>query len=93
MAARTSRTAPAKADALGSEVVFEFDGKEYIVPAASDWPVSALEAFEDGKIIGTVRAILGDEQWAEFKAASPKVSQLNDMFSALQTATIGSKGN
>jgi hypothetical protein len=86
-------TAPIKADALGTAVTFDYDGTEYTVPAASDWPVDALESFEDGKIIATVRAILGAAQWKTFKAASPKVSQLNEMFGALQAATIGGKGN
>jgi hypothetical protein len=89
MTTAARKSAPAKADATGSNVSFEHDGQTYSVPPASEWGVETLEAFEDGKIIATVRTLLGDEQWSKYKAKGRKVTDLVSLFEAIQAATVG----
>lgn len=61
-------------------VSFKFGGESYSVGAADGWDVEVLEAFEDGKIVTAVRALLGADQWARFKATKPTVGELNAFF-------------
>ena len=39
-------------------------------------PLAALEAFEDDRIAGFVRELLGEEQWAMFKRHKPTLNDL-----------------
>jgi hypothetical protein len=82
----------AKADALGQKITFEFDGITFDVPSANEWDLDALEAYEDGKIVALIRALLGVEGWAKFRAKKRTVEDLNALFSALQKA-MGIEGN
>lgn len=91
MATQTSKKA-AKNEAQDGEIRFEFDGEEYVIATASDWDVEVLEAFEDGNIVQTVRALLGADQWARFKSKRRTVGDLNDLFQEAQDA-LGSEGN
>jgi hypothetical protein len=78
---------PVKSEATGEPTVVEFRGKEYAVPAAEDWPVAALEAFEDGKVAATIRALFPD-QWAALKKDAPRVRDLGE-FANLIAEAIG----
>lgn len=86
-----AKSTPAKADALGNNVSFEFDGDTYVIPPASEWDLDALEAFEADKVVTCVRLILGDAQWSGFRKTHRTVGDLNRMFAALQRA--GGTGN
>ncbi|GAA4981223.1 hypothetical protein [Actinopolymorpha pittospori] len=83
---------PAKAEARGESVAFEYDGDSYVVPPPMEWDVDVLEAYEDGKVATTVRALLGASQWAKFRSKPRTVQSLNDLFVSLQTA-MGLEGN
>lgn len=65
---------------------FEFEGNTYRVAPAEEWGVEVMESLEDGKALSFVRALLGLEQWATFKATSPSMTQLNDLGAALMAA-------
>lgn len=53
-------------------------GREYRIPATSDaWPLEAAEAFEEGKVLAALRALLGAEQWSALKASGATLSDLN----------------
>ena len=88
----TARKPAAQSEAIGSVCVVEYDGETYAVPPTSDWDVEALEAFEAGRVVALVTALLGAEQWAKFKAKGRKVSELAELFKAIETATVG-RGN
>lgn len=65
---------------------FTYDEVDYTVPAADEWSLEALEAYEDGKVVTLIREILGEAQWATFKAKPRKVRDLNALFAAAQEA-------
>jgi len=85
-------TNPVKAEALNEDVTFEYEGDTYTIPSTDEWPLEVLEAFEEGRVVSLLKAILGEEQWTEFKATNPKVKHLNAFVSAIQEAT-GIAGN
>lgn len=91
MTAATSPS-PAKAEATDADVTFDYDGTTYTIPATKDWDLDVLEAYEDGKIAATVKAVLGAKQYATFRSVPRKVSDLADLFQSLQTA-VGIAGN
>lgn len=86
------RPAPAKTEAVGEAVTFDYDGLTFTVPPASEWDLDVLESYEDGKIVATLRALLGADQWSKFKATKRTVQDLNDLFEAVQEA-LGISGN
>lgn len=67
-------------DMASDTVSFEYGGNTFSVGDAEGWDVEVLEAFEDGKVVTAVRALLGPEQWATFKAGKPTVAELNGLF-------------
>lgn len=75
-----------KAEASDGSVSFPFGGTVYTVGSADEWSVVVLEAFEDGKIVTAVRALIGPEQWATFKLSNPTVTELNAFFDAAAEA-------
>lgn len=75
-----------KAEALGQSVAVEFGGDTYIVPPSSEWDIDVLEAVDDQRFTVALRALLGPEQWATFRAKHKKVSQLSDFFEAVGQA-------
>jgi hypothetical protein len=86
------KTAPIKADVANAPVEFRFEGDDYSIPHTSDWPLDVLESFEDGRIVATVRALLGDEQWKRYKSKPRKASDLAVLFGAIEEAAVG-RGN
>jgi hypothetical protein len=54
--------------------------------------VQALEAFEEGKVTTFLRAILTPDSWSTYTARNPKVSDLQGLVVAIQTAA-GLSGN
>lgn len=83
---------PTAAEALGDKIPFTFDGVDYLIDPTSEWPFDALESFEDGKIAAFLRAVLGTEQYAKFKATKPTVGRTNEFVEAFQAA-LGVQGN
>lgn len=83
---------PVKAEAIGTPVQFEYDGDTYAVAPANEWDLDVLEAFEEGRILATVRSLLGEAQWKTFRAKPRNVQALADLFEALQAA-LGISGN
>lgn len=79
-------TNPVQADALGQPLAFEFDGDTFTVSPPAEWDVDVLEAFEEGQVVRTVKGLLGAEQWAKFKAPGRTVTELGELFTAIQGA-------
>lgn len=78
---------PVKAEATGESIPFSYDGEEYVIPPSSEWSLDIIEAYEDGKVVKTVKTLLGDEQWAKFKSTPRTVADLGALFEAIQEAT------
>jgi hypothetical protein len=49
-------------------VTVSWRGTTYTLPTADDFPLDALEAEENGKTLTALRLILGDEQYATWRA-------------------------
>jgi hypothetical protein len=75
----------------GRIVTADYDGHTYTFDADTV-TIDALEDFENQRYIRALRAILGAEQWAEYKARHPKAVDLNRFVDALLTAA-GALGN
>lgn len=87
-----SRLTPVKAEAVGATIPFEFEGATYNVLTTDEWPYEALEAFEEGRIAGFLKAILGPEEHAAFKATRPKIVDVQRFVVEVQAA-LGISGN
>lgn len=77
----------AKLEAEGAAVDFEYLGESYTVPPFKKWDLDAMEAYEDGKILSCIRAVLGPDQWKVFKAGKPNMGDFDDFCGALFEAT------
>ncbi len=88
----TTKTNTAKTEALGESLSFDFDGDTYAVPPAREWDLDVLEAYEDGRIAATCRALLGPAQWETFRSKPRKVADLEALFLEVQKA-LGVSGN
>lgn len=66
--------------------IFTFKGEKFeFPPEIKQLPVEAVEAYEDGKVVGFVREIMGD-QWASFKAHKPTLGDLENLADSLGQA-------
>jgi hypothetical protein len=72
-------------------VTVDYDGHTYTYDL-DKVTLDALEDYDDGKYIRAVRAILGPEQWAEYKSRHPLGVDLDRFIAALLTAA-GALGN
>lgn len=74
-------------EATKEAVVVSFKGLELTVLADRDAiPFAALEAFEDGKPIAFLRAMLGTKEYARLKTVVTTVSDFNDFMDAVLAA-------
>lgn len=94
---RTPAAAAQKAEAQDGSVTFDYDGNTYTVKADVLDDLETMLLFEEGKILSTVRACIGPEQWAAFVAKKRNVSKdfsdfASAMFAALGTSVGESKG-
>lgn len=92
MATAPRKPATAKTEAANTEIVFTFEGDEYVIPTSGDWDLPVLEAYEDGRVVAFTRELIGPAQWAKFKAKPRKVSDISALFEAIETASAG-RGN
>ncbi len=70
-------------EALESEVSFEYDGVQYTVPPAKKWPLDAVEAQEDGKMLGFLKALLGADQYSTLRKTTTTLADLDTFITAL----------
>lgn len=91
----TTDPTPAEIEATGVETIdITHKGVTYTLPAARrDAPIELAEALERDEMTAAVRALMGDEQWARFKATKPTIGDRNDIFDAWIAAIgLGSTG-
>lgn len=60
---------PAKAEAKGGPVVFEFDGDTYEIDRDNTDNLELFEAIEDEKYMTAIRGFIGQDQWQKWKDA------------------------
>jgi hypothetical protein len=65
-------------------ITFEYDGETYEVVSTRKWPIRVLELAKEQDYIGCLQLILGNEQWAKFRAGHESIGELADFFTALQ---------
>lgn len=90
-----TKPTPAEIEATGVETLnLDFKGETYVLPAARrDAPLELAEALEADEMTGALRALLGPDQWARFKATKPTIGDRNDLFNAwVETIGLGSTG-
>lgn len=74
--------AVAKAEAEEADIIFVYDEEEYTLPHPKLWPIEAVEAQEEGRMIGVLKALLGEAQYAKFKRKQRTVQDINDLMEA-----------
>lgn len=85
---RAEAPVPVMDEGLGIDVVtIEHDGMELTLPAdPEDWPIDATYAFEQGKIISAVRAILSAEDFAKIIRKRYRNKEFGKLYEALAKA-------
>lgn len=78
-----------KNDATGENVSFEYGGHTYSVPPAEEWDIEVLEAVDAQQMTVALRALLGGDQYAKFRANHRKVRELGEFFEAANKAVEG----
>lgn len=79
----------ARSVASGEANVMAYGGQEYQLPATM--PLDALEAMEQGQIIGFLRAVFGKAQYAKF-AKEVNTDDLEGIATALSDMYGGTPG-
>jgi hypothetical protein len=92
-AARTAarKTAPktdaAEAEATEQPTKFTFLGIEFEVPPAKQMPLDLLYAEDE---LEAVKIIVGEDKWAEFRAARPTIGDFQELSTKVNEASAGS---
>ncbi len=74
---------PIKDEVQETDTTFEYDGNSYVIPPAKKWPLDAVEAQEEGKMIGFIKALLGDDQYKTLRKNTNDLSQLDEFVGAM----------
>lgn len=81
-AANTARVS----EALGDGITFNYSGHEYTIPPSDTWDIEVSEALDDQKYTHVLRAVLGVDQYAEFRSRHSKLTELNEFIGAVMQA-------
>lgn len=87
---------PAEIEASGADTVtVTYGGHAYTIPATvDDWSIDALELAERGQPARLLNAVLGPDQYAQFKSRHSKVRELREMSDQIaRVSGFGSAGN
>ena len=74
------------ADDNGKFVTVEQCGVELRIPVGDNMPLEAVIEFTTGNDFAGTAALLGEEQWAAFRAAKPTLADYNELGSKLKAA-------
>lgn len=91
MAAKSAKSTPAAAEALGERIPVEFRGDTFHIDNPQEWSFDALEALEQGKVATFLVAILGPDA-PRFRALRLRVGDLEEFVQAALSAA-GIQGN
>jgi hypothetical protein len=85
----TRHTNPAKAEATGASMQIEYNGFTYEIPPSSQWDMDAVEAAEEGRMVTSMKLILGADQWAEFRKRNKTMGDLEGFMDRVAELTGG----
>lgn len=85
---------PAQVEADGDETVtVQYAGHTYTMPSNfDDLDGDFLDSYETGRVSGSLKSLLGKDQWATFKATSPKIRDYKALWNEWARATGFSSG-
>lgn len=70
------------AQATAEFVSLTFDAEIYTLPTQDMAPIAFLEAYEENNLIAALRALIGPEQYARFRATHETVGDMSRFFNA-----------
>ena len=76
----------AKSEATAQPFAFTWHGESYEVPAATEWPLSAMTAMSEGNLPAALGALLGQESYDQLAATGITIGALNSLFDAIGKA-------
>lgn len=76
----------AKSEATAQPFAFTWHGESYVVPAATEWPLSAMTAMSEGNLPAALGALLGQEAYDQLAATGITIGALNSLFDAIGKA-------
>lgn len=80
-------------EAKNEDVTVEFREQKYTVPKEfRNWPLEAVEAQENGRMVGAVKELLGPEQYATLRKTANTVGDLEEFTEKLFDALDVDKG-
>lgn len=86
-------TKKALADEAGKkEVTFEYNDIEFTIPPGKLWPLDAVEAQEQGKMLTAVKELIGADKYAELRKTCKTLEDFEDFCDALFDAVDLDKG-
>jgi hypothetical protein len=88
----TARKTPIASEATDGTVAVTFGGESLDILVTAKWPLDALEAYEEGKIVAFLKLIIAADGWARLKALKPEVGDLAELVTDIQKA-LGIQGN
>lgn len=87
MSETNSKTEPIAAEARDKTAHVSWDGIEFDVPRFWEaMPFKAAAAFEEGRVLAGIRALLPDAALRVFEARNPTNQQALDLWQAIQDA-------
>jgi hypothetical protein len=76
-----------RAEAEGAEpIVFTFRDIEFTIPPAPTWPLEAMEAREQGRLMAFLFNLFGAEQYKRLKEACKTFADLNEFLAEMLSA-------
>ena len=72
----------ARQEAGGDPFVFQWNGEQFTLPPAKEWPLSAVSALAEAKITTAMETLLGD-QYPAFTAGDPRLADVEGIFEAV----------
>jgi hypothetical protein len=72
----------ARSEALGDKPVVRFAGRDWTLPAELPWAVAEASSGQMGDLVTALKALLGN-QWADFQAETPTVSDMTALVEAI----------
>lgn len=83
---------PLKAEAQSDSVGFEFRGIALTAPMGDAYPLAAIEAYEEGKMVSFVRVMLGSDQMRKLQTELKTLKDLRELAEAMTAAQDTSLG-
>lgn len=85
MAAAAERRAQA-AEATDTKITVEWRDLTFRLEPSGEWDLDVLDLLEANRVNAFLRIVFGDDQYTAFRAARPKLKDLNEIFVKVQEA-------